>query len=119
MVFVLRYQFLKKTGDATDSNQLCARKFIPTTKKHFGICQLNEDIMAASSWSHSCVDIIDGYGRVLATIGEDPLTFEIPYMLCCTGNAEIIVIDRGNKLTCFEQTGKVIFVRKVGLNQLR
>jgi hypothetical protein len=28
-------------------------------------------------------------------------------MLCCTGNAEIIVIDRGNKLTCFEQTGKV------------
>ena len=92
---------------STDSNQLCARKFIPTTKKYFGICQLNEDIMAASSWSHSCVDIIDGYGRVLATIGEDPLTFEIPYMLCCTGNAEIIVIDRGNKLTCFEQTGKV------------
>lgn len=92
---------------STDSNQLCARKFIPTTKKYFGICQLNEDIMAASSWSHSCVDIIDGYGRVLATIGEDPQIFEIPYMLCCTGNAEIIVIDRGNKLTCFEQTGRV------------
>ncbi|XP_052063758.1 tripartite motif containing 13-like [Mytilus californianus] len=93
----------------TDSNHLSVRKYIHTHKKYFGICQVSAQAMAVSSWSQRCVDIIDEHGLVLTTISED---FEIPDMLCCNGNAEITVIDKGNRLVCFQQTGQMKWVAR-------
>lgn len=91
----------------TDSNELSVRKYIKSHKKYFGICQVGAHSMAVSSWSQRCVDIIDEDGVVLYTITDN---FEIPDMLCCSGKAEITVIDKGNRLVCIDQQGQVKWV---------
>lgn len=87
-------------------NGLAHRRYLQTTIPYNGICQVNDETIALSSWSVLCVDIMSIHGHVLYHISRDAhdLKCDLPNLLCKLSNDRIVVTELGSTIMCIKSS---------------
>lgn len=87
-------------------NGLAHRRYLQTTIPYNGICQVNDETVALSSWSMLCVDIMTIHGQVLYHISKDAhdLKCDLPNLLCKLSNDRIVLTELGSTIMCIKSS---------------
>ena len=94
----------EKLISIVSGNGLAHIRYIPTTIPYNGICQVNDETIALSSWSVLCVDIMSIHGHVLYHISKDAhdLKCDLPNLLCKLSDDRIVVTELGRTIMCIK-----------------
>ena len=83
------------------------KKYVATNAKYFGICDLGDGLLAVSSWSQLCLDVIDMDGVIHKHIegtGIGNTIFKspehVPDFLCCTKDGHIVISEINDTIVC-------------------
>ena len=89
-------------------NGLSHSRYIQTNIPYNGICQINNETLAVSSWSVLCVDIMSIHGQVLYHISKDAhdLKCELPNLLCKLSDDTIVVTELGRTIMCIKSANR-------------
>ena len=94
----------EKLISIVSGNGLAHKRYIQTTIPYNGICQVNNETIALSSWSVLCVDIMSIHGHVLYHISKDAhdLKCDLPNLLCKLSDNRIVITELGCTIMCIE-----------------
>ena len=83
-------------------NRLVFKRYIQTRIPYNGICQVNDGLIAVSSWSMLCVDILSIHGNVLHHISKETgdLKCDLPNLLCTLSDGKIVVTGLDREIMC-------------------
>ena len=87
-------------------NGLAHRRYIQAAIPYNGICQVNDEAVALSSWSMLCVDIMSIHGQILYHISKDAhdLKCDLPNLLCTISHDRIVLTELGRTIMCLKSS---------------
>ncbi|KAK3107413.1 hypothetical protein FSP39_014028 [Pinctada imbricata] len=93
----------------TSGGKLEIRKYIMTKAKYFGICNLGNEMIAVSSWSQLCIDILSLDGSVIKTIDKSrigsplfKIPDEVPEFLSFIPEVGLVISEAKGKVVCLK-----------------